>query len=232
MVITRLVIIVAIFIVAIVGFWSYFRIKHMSDRRVQVGALESMGFSVRQEGIIDNPESHRDITSASGHLQGYDLELRVAALIPNAGASRTQILDPCTTVSTNLRHRLSDARITRRRWGTGDRMICPPGPEDGRAVLLDVSSFDEGYFLYCRDADLVRQWLTSDGAQRFASLGAPKEFVQVPYKDGNGIRVRGNELSLRVTGKSAEQLDVQGLMSFVATVARLFDELGVRAAER
>lgn len=107
--------------------------------------------------------------------------------------------------------------------------MSPPGPEDGSAALLGSSAFDDVYFLFCHDPAFVQKWFTAHGAERFADLVPPKEYVQLPDKNGNGLRIRGDELSLRISTKRAEQLDLKAVVSLFVSMARLFDDLGVRA---
>lgn len=96
-------------------------------------------------------------------------------------------------------------------------------------VKIGSATFDEGYVLWSNDGADVQRWFANGGADRFAAIPNAQSFVQIPDVL-NGIRVRGNELSLCITRKSAEQLELDRMIAFVVEVAKLFDSIGGRIA--
>lgn len=215
-----------------IAIWIWLVRRRSASRQRQTDRLVSQGFSVQRRGIANDPYSKDDISSVAGNCRGYELQLEVAAESHWDPARDFTDYFRYTTISTRLRRRPLDFRINARAWPHRAAVPAYVVGEDSGGVAIGSPAFDDSYLLFCTDVSAVRGWFERDLPARFATDPASAEYVQEfgYVGPGGGVHVHEGVLTLCVEYKRAEDLDLVGLVNYVARLAELFDEAGDRLA--
>lgn len=220
-------------VVAVIWFviWFVVKRKQTKSRRGQVDDLVDLGFSVQRTGVINEPGTTEEITSAAGRLRGYELHLRVDAVSSWDVITESTAYTRYTSIAVRLRNRMPDMRVAARVWV--HRKPPPPHPagDDSGGVAVGCAAFDDNYLLFCADPAQVRAWLPEDLAYRLATdPGTAKHVSEARrHATGEGLMVHEDELWLCIK-QQAEKLDLADVVDYVARLAELFDEAGDRLA--